>query len=73
MTHASVLVKSAVATSAAVLLVAHRDQVGGRSATGEATGSEATGGCPVLRALGRVPAQARALEPDALGYPEYSV
>ena len=69
MSAASVLVKSAVATSAAVLLVAHRDH-GRRPAVGEPAG-----GCPVMRALGRVPAQtgpSEAVE-AAAAHPEYSV
>jgi hypothetical protein len=58
MTATSALVKSAVATSAAVLLVAHKDR---------STGA----GCPVLKALGRVPEQAP--PPDSPVYPDYSV
>lgn len=59
MTATSALVKSAVATSAAVLLVAHRDKPTGT-------------GCPVLRRLGRIPEQAAGAD-ACLAYPDYSV
>lgn len=59
MTATSALVKSAVATSAAVLLVAHKDKPTGT-------------GCPVLRRLGRIPEQAAAGD-GSLAYPDYSV
>lgn len=78
---ASALVRSAVATSvgaasAAVLLAAHREQVARRPAEGEASG-----GCPLLRALGlagAIPAQRDAGPlPATLGpplaVPEYGV
>ena len=77
------LVRSAVATSvgaaSAVLLVAHRDLARrpaehGAGGAGGAAGTAGTG-CPVLRALGRVPAQAAAAEPPdaAAAFPEYGV
>jgi hypothetical protein len=59
MTAASALVRSAVATSAAVLLVAHKDKPTGT-------------GCPVLRRLWRVPEQAAPAD-GSLAYPDYSV
>jgi hypothetical protein len=68
MTAGAAFVKSAVATSAAVLLVAHREQVHRRPAGVEPAGA----GCPVMRRLGRIPEQHVPADP-APAFPDYSV